>query len=342
MAKPVTVWTRVIGAGCGLGWVVLAGVLGGCLAHTTGAEALRVQAKAVTVDPKQPGRTRFGMLTLLSSFVLKADDKRFGGLSGAALDASGNTLYAVSDRGYGLSARLIHDQTGRLIGVDHWRITPLKTPSGRRVQQRMIDAEALVRERDGAWLVAFEHQHRIWRYPSSSEAFSALPEPVDTPRELSRAPSNGGVESMARLPDGRLLLLTEKFRNADGRLKGWLISEERTVEVFYIATDGFLPTDIAALSQGGILVLERRFRPTSGIAIRLRWIPGDRLQPGARLRGRELANLHMPLVIDNFEGLAVRETPPGEIVLYVLSDDNFNVFQQTLLLQFRLTLPSPE
>ncbi len=320
--------------------VVIICLLAGGLVHTAGwAEALRVRTKAIEVDPERPGRTRFGALTLLSSFAFEADDKRFGGLSGVALDASGHTLFAVSDRGYGLSARLIHDRTGRLTGVRQWDIAPLKTPDGPRVKRRMIDAEAVVRERDGAWLVAFENRHRIWRYPPSPAAFAALPQSVQTPGELSRAPRNGGVESMTRLPDGRLLLLTEKFSNRDGSLKGWLLSEGRAAKVSYLVSDGFAPTDLAALSQGDVLVLERRFRPTSGVAMRLRCIPSHRLQPGARLHGRELVSLKTPLVIDNFEGLAVRESPQGGILLYVISDDNFNFFQQTLLLQFRLDLP---
>ncbi len=324
-----------------LHWVVLVGLLGGCVTHTTGSEALRVEAKAVVVDPEQPGRTQFGALTLLSSFALKADDKRFGGLSGVALDAAGNTLYAVSDRGYGLSARLIHDTTGRLTEVDHWDITRLKTPSGQRVKRRLIDAEAIVQERDGAWLVAFENRHRIWRYPPSPKAFAALPEPVAIPRALSRAPRNGGMESMTRLPDGRLLVLTEAFRNADGSVKGWLLSEGEAAGVSYLTSDGFSPTDLAALTQGDVLVLERRYRPALGVAIRLRCIPGTQLRPGARLRGRELAHLNMSLVIDNFEGLAVRESPQGELLLYLISDDNYNFFQRTLLFQFRLDRPGP-
>ncbi|WP_143301249.1 esterase-like activity of phytase family protein [Candidatus Entotheonella palauensis] len=331
IARTKTIRTRSF-----LGWMVMIALVGGCLVHTTGSEVLRVQAKAVVMDPEQPERTRFGALTLLSSFVLEANDKRFGGLSGLALNAAGDTLFAVTDRGYGLSARLIHDKTGRLTGIEQWAMTPLKTPSGEPVKSRMIDAEAIVQERDGGWLVAFENRHRIWRYPPSPTPFAALPEPLQVPRALSRAPRNGGLESMTRLPDGRLLALTEEFENEDGSLKGWLISPEGAFDVSYLASDGFSPTDMAALSQGDILVLERRFRRTSGVAIRLRRIAGHQLQPGARLQGRELASFHMPLVIDNFEGLAVRELPQGDILLYLISDDNFNFFQQTLLSQFRL------
>lgn len=261
-----------VGASHVVGWLVMVCLLTGCFAHTAvSSEALQVRVKAIAVDPDRPGRTRFGALTLLSRFVFDADDKRFGGLSGIALDPSGNTLFAVSDRGYGLSARLIHDQTGRLTGIGSWAMLPLKTPGGQQVKRRMIDAEAVVHERDGAWLVAFENRHRIWRYPPSPAAFSALPQPVPVPGELSRAPRNGGLESMTRLPDGRLLLLTEEFRNADGSLKGWLLSEEEgAATISYLASDGFSPTDVAALPHGDVLVLERRFRPASGVAMRLR------------------------------------------------------------------------
>jgi hypothetical protein len=76
-----------------------------------------------------------------------------------------------------------------------------------------------------------------------------------------------------------------------------------------------------------------------GVAIRLRHFRGRLLRPEARLLGRELVSLNMPLVIDYFEALAVRESPQGEFWLYLIADDNFNFFQQTLLLQFHLHLP---
>ncbi len=53
---------------------------------------------------------------------------------------------------------------------------------------------------------------------------------------------------------------------------------------------------------------------------------GNRLWPGALLRGREWVCLHMSLVIDNFEGLTVRESSQGEILLDLISDDNFKFF----------------
>ena len=60
------------------------------------------------------------------------------------------------------------------------------------------------------------------------------------------------------------------------------------------------------------------------------------IKPGARMLGLELAQITPPLSVDNFEGLAVFPDERGGTIIYILSDDNFNPFQRTLLLQFRL------
>jgi len=43
--------------------------------------------------------------------------------------------------------------------------------------------------------------------------------------------------------------------------------------------------------------------------------------------------------VDNMEGLDVHETPSGETILTMISDDNFSLIQRTLLLQFKLVEP---
>jgi hypothetical protein len=41
-------------------------------------------------------------------------------------------------------------------------------------------------------------------------------------------------------------------------------------------------------------------------------------------------------MIDNMEGLAVHRAKNGDVVLTLISDDNFNPLQRALLLQFTL------
>ena len=202
-----------------------------------------VEATPFELDPETPDRKRFGGLTFLSGFELSSADSRFGGISGLTLSADGKTLYAVSDRGYWLSPRLSHNSTGRLIGLGAWKISPLLTPDGFSVSRRFRDAEALTKDTDGFFIVAFEGVHRLWRYPPAPLSFSSLPQYLPTPKELANAPSNGGLESVAALPDSRLLAITEQYKNPDGSLKGWLIEKDRFTPLNYVPSAGYRPSD---------------------------------------------------------------------------------------------------
>jgi hypothetical protein len=58
------------------------------------------------------------------------------------------------------------------------------------------------------------------------------------------------------------------------------------------------------------------------------------VQPGALVDGPVLIDVGMSHEIDNMEGLSVHRSPRGEVVLTLISDDNFSVLQRTVLLQF--------
>jgi hypothetical protein len=182
-----------------------------------------VQLTAIDLDPNNPERKEFGRLTLLSAYQLGSKDPRFGGLSGLTIGADGR-LYAVSDGGYWVSARMTFDaETRRLLDLTDWDIQPFLSTTGTPVTDPLHDAEALARAPDGSFMVAFEKIHRIWRYPPPPLTARSLPMQVPVPSEVAQAPSNGGLEGITILSDGRLLALTEEFRNPDGSFKGWLI-----------------------------------------------------------------------------------------------------------------------
>ena len=101
--------------------------------------------------------------------------------------------------------------------------------------------------------------------------------------------------------------------------------------------EGFDITDAAALRDGSLLVLERRFRWSEGVKMRLRHIAAKRVKPGQVLSGRTLIRADLRYHIDNMEGLAVHVDKRGRTILTMISDDNFNAFlQRTILLQFEL------
>jgi len=94
-------------------------------------------------------------------------------------------------------------------------------------------------------------------------------------------------------------------------------------------------TDAAGLPDGGLLVLERRFRWSEGVKSRLRLVRRDELKPTGRVDAETLFEANLNQEIDNMEGLAVHAGAGGEIIVTMISDDNFNhLLQRTLLLQF--------
>ena len=58
--------------------------------------------------------------------------------------------------------------------------------------------------------------------------------------------------------------------------------------------------------------------------------------PGAVVDGPTIFDADLGYEIDNMEGLDVHRTGDGELVLTMISDDNFSMLQRTLLLQFTL------
>ena len=100
--------------------------------------------------------------------------------------------------------------------------------------------------------------------------------------------------------------------------------------------DDFDVSDCTTTPRGDLLILERRFTWTAGVALRIRRVPLSQVKPGALIDGPELIYADMGYQVDNMEGIAVHRAPNGELVLTLISDDNFSPIQRNLLLQFTL------
>ena len=63
-------------------------------------------------------------------------------------------------------------------------------------------------------------------------------------------------------------------------------------------------------------------------------IAADEVRPGRTMRGETLIEADLSDQIDNMEGLTVTRTRTGEVLVTMISDDNFNhLLQRTMLLQ---------
>ncbi len=318
---------------------VLSLVLAAAVLGPARADTIEVRARAVPLDAKNPARHTVGRLRYRGGLELSASDNRFGGFSGLAVGSDGRRLLAVSDHGYVLDARLVYGAGGDLVGVERAHMGPLRGIDGNPLEDKEDrDAESLSPLPDGAMLVTFERRHRLLSYD-----FETAPRMVGAPPQLALAPANGGIEAATLTADGRLLLLTEDLTTARGRdagVAGWIGSGAggaATWELLTYATDGrFNPTGAATLPDGDVVVVERRFTFIEGVTIRLRHIDQRALRGDSLLDGPLLATLRKPLVVDNFEGVDARRGDGGETLIYLISDDNYNIAQRTLLLMFEL------
>ncbi len=291
------------------------------------AASAEISATSMVLDAGAPERSRFGRLEWRGSLRLSGLGD-FGGLS--ALLYEDGVLTAVSDKGnwYGLRPWF---EGGRLAGVALVGAGKLAGPDGAPIDDKFgADAESLARL-DGGILVAFERDHRLWRY----DGLDALPAPVATPEQAKRLPSNGGLEAITELADGRLLLLSEEGGDARA-VAGWIGRPGDWRPVAWRRTGEFKPTAAAVLPDGRVVVLERRFSILGGVGARLSVVDPAELVAGATLSGGELAQFGPPLAIDNFEGLAAATGTGGETLLYIVSDDNFSPLQSTQMHVFVL------
>ena len=302
----------------------------------TTRQAITIRAEPVDLVDGQPARTRLGALTYLGGMELTAAHPAFGGLSGLWVASGGHRFRAVTDKGNWIGGRLT-GVSPTPTGVADAEIGPLGLPDGGPVADaRGRDAEALAQHPAGRMLVAFEGKHRVLAYPADGGSPLAMAaERVATPALLARAPANKGPEALAALADGRLIMLTEGLTAGDSRV-GFLRDGTGWRRLRYPMDPDYAPTDAGQLPGGDLLILERRFDPLGGFQARLRRIPGDAVAPGAMLDGPIIAHFRKPYIVDNYEGLAVRTAPDGRTLLYLMSDDNFQPLQRTLLLVFAL------
>ena len=182
------------------------------------AKARLVELSDFAFDAKNSERKQFGALTLMGAFQLNSKDKRFGGLSGLSIGADGR-LYAISDNGYWLSARVTKTADGALADLIDWRIAPMLTPAKMPVTGQLVDAEALSPTQNGSFLVAFEGRHRIWRYDAPPHTFESAPTSIAVPAELSRA-EQWRARMSVRASRRQVIGLGRRIRQSGSQLQG--------------------------------------------------------------------------------------------------------------------------
>lgn len=307
---------------------------------------IAIEAKPITSFSRVSNATTFGRLRFRGGLVLTSTETNFGGLSGITIESDGRRFLAITDEGHWISGELTYKDYAPA-GLRGARMGTISATSGRTLtRKRDADCEAVTLAdgnlTKGTALLAFERNHRIGRFPIVNGELQAPAGYLRMPPEAKKFKANRGFESVSVIAAGPLkgavMAFCERYNGPVGHLTGWIWQQGEPRPIYLSDVDGFDVTDLAALPDGSMLVLERRFRWTEGVRMRLRLIKADALKIGAVLDPDVLLTADLTSDIDNMEGLAIHKSPQGETVLTIVSDDNFNhLLQRSILLQFTLT-----
>lgn len=324
-----------------LRWLLLAMVAAGLAPGTflRTPIAPRSDIAVVTITPITDRAGVAGDLILTGAWELTSPHGWFGGFSALVAAERGagenqsQALIAGTDRGW-------------LLDIDLAGETPRAVPGSYRFvgersrsREEVVDLEALARDpATGTLWAAFENNNIIARYaPDGTVTWRAPPEMKDWS-------ANSGPETMERLTDGRFLVIAEGAERGSDTVHQALLfagdpAEAGTPRTFpFIAPPDYDPVDATQLPDGRVLILLRRVeyaipaRFDTAIAIA---DPGA-IRPGEAWRARIIQRLNGGIFADNFEGIAFVPAAgdPARGAIWVIADDNFSVFQRSLLVRF--------
>ena len=257
----------------------------------------------------------------------------FAEASDLAYDAKANRLYMVGDKGFLYTfALILGDSIEKLSPLE---AHPITKEHGKRFKSKKIDTEGLAWDSRRNLLISFERKPKIGSFDTKGQRVrkQRLPQKLRNPKHYRSR--NKMLESVANHPKYGILTASElPLKNQKPReqtiysLRGkqwhFLAEPEKKSAI----------TAIEVMDDGNLLILERAYtKPLEPRYTTLKKLYLDRCNKGI-CSTEILAKMNSAKgwKIDNFEGLT-RVAPHRYLMI---SDDNNNFFQRTLLLYFEV------
>ncbi|WP_424944536.1 esterase-like activity of phytase family protein [Aliiroseovarius crassostreae] len=270
------------------------------------------------------------------SFRWRGGEANFGGFSGLEVGPKGRAFTAITDKGFFVTGEITRDETGQITEVTHTPPKTLRTDKGKPLPRFFNDSEGLAISADGQHFVSFEAKHRVQSYDELGKRSRNLPKHDD----FARMQNNSSLEAMAVDAQGRLYLIPERSGNNTHFPVYQLDPKTQTWESNWTIPrrSPYLPVGADIGPDGKLYLLERHLAGILGFTSRVR-----RFDLGPNGPTGEVELLRSGLgVHDNLEGIAVWQDAQGLIRLTMVSDDNFQFFQVTELVEYVVpdTLPA--
>lgn len=279
-----------------------------------------LEVRATPVEIRNPD---LDGLHLNGTVQLRADHPKFGGFSGLLVD-SGH-LIAISDFGWWLLADL-DDRADGLYPV-RAGFAPMRDSAGDVLDRGGRDAESLT-IRDGSLVVGFERDHRIAFHIQDGKLGDDFYH-----RNFENLSFNKGLEGLATTPDGWLIAISERQEERGHPV--FIVRYSGEVDRMWLPADSYHSVTGADVGPDGRLyVLKRDFSLMVGLSIRIERYELDEEGFPLPATRKVIARFDSISGIDNMEGISVWTDKSGQTRLSLISDDNYNAFQRTLLMDF--------
>lgn len=312
--------------GIGLAFVAVGGVR-----TIYPSDSQDITLKPLALNPDNPAMRRVGGLEFIAAWELRSRNGDFGGISALTALKDGRFV-GVGDAGTLIGFGLTNDAS-----TDRPFIAPLPNLDGPETDYKDRDSEGIAYAPDtGTFWVSFEAHHAIRRYSRSFARSTGIVRPA----AMQNWPKNKGAESLIRLKNGQFIIIAESVD--DGTHPALLFSgdpvepDSNITQFRFRPPAGYRVTDGVQLPDGRIALVNRSIGFPRGFSAKISLLNPSDISTSAVAAGTVIASLASPLLVDNLEGIAVTTEGP-QIYLWLVSDNNFSIYQRTILMKFRLS-----
>jgi len=301
--------------------------------------SLHAGSFSVDITPSSQTRT-YGKVTFLDQKQLMynhIDGVKFSEISDLAYDSKTKKLFMVSDEGkLFIFKAAFAEKISQLEPID---AIELRKKNGKKLKKWRRDSEGMTLDGEKRLLISFEGKAKIAWFHKNSKKRGEQIKTYKLPKVLRNMDNyrtkNKALEALAWHPKYGIVTAAEWPLKRDNKKRQTIYALNGKQWHFRAEPEGRSAISaIEVMDDGNFLVLERSFISyLDPFVVTLKKVYIDKCRKGmCKTEVLLKMNSHQGWAVDNFEGLA----KVGKDRYVMISDDNDNFFQKTLLIYFEV------